>query len=67
VINKRLTEDKIIATRIKRNPKAIQQVKHTWEDVLKKGGDLPNEWIYIREVLVGMRTRGPPVRRVTLT
>jgi ribonuclease HI len=56
-INKRLIEDKIIATKIKRSASAIQQVKHTWEDILKKEGELPNDWIYNSEVLVGMRTR----------
>ena len=54
-INKRLTEDKIIATEIKRNRTAIRKVEATWEGVLKKIWDLPNEWIYQREFLVGRR------------
>lgn len=56
VINKRLTDDKIIATRIKKTKKSLHQVRDTWEDVLSKQGDIPNMWIYNREVLVGMRT-----------
>ena len=54
-INKRLTEDKIIATKIKRNRTTIRKVEATWEGVLKKTWDLPNEWIYQREFLVGRR------------
>ena len=54
-INKRLTEDKIIATKIKHNKPTIQKVEATWEGVLKKTWDLPNEWIYHREFLVGRR------------
>jgi hypothetical protein len=56
VINKRLADDKINATRIKKTQKVRDQVRATWEDVLTYQGDLPNLWIYNREVLVGMRT-----------
>ena len=42
MINKRLTEDKIITTKIKRDTAAEQLVKHTWEDVLKTQGELPS-------------------------
>ncbi|KAI0245545.1 hypothetical protein BJV78DRAFT_1262268 [Lactifluus subvellereus] len=59
-INARLTDDKILATKIKRdNPdkKSAQTVKSTWEHVLRKNTDLPNDWITSREVLVGRRTR----------
>jgi hypothetical protein len=58
-INKRLTDDKIIATRIKRDNTTKQKVTHTWEDVLKRTQALPKRWLYDREVLVGMRGRGP--------
>jgi ribonuclease HI len=56
-INKRLTEDKILATKIKRNEKSTQTTKDTWEHVLKNQGDLPHDWIASREVLVGMGPR----------
>ncbi|KAI0246163.1 hypothetical protein BJV78DRAFT_1257323 [Lactifluus subvellereus] len=59
-INARLTDDKILATKIKRdNPdkKSAQTVKSTWEHVLRKNTDLPDDWITSREVLVGRRTR----------
>lgn len=55
-INKRLTDNKITATRIKRTKKKLDQVRDTWEDVLTTQGDLPNMWMNNREVLVGMRT-----------
>jgi hypothetical protein len=58
-INKRLIEDKIIATKIRHaDTGAKQRVTHTWEDVLKKTQALPSRWLYIRKVLVGMRGRG---------
>ncbi|KAI0249653.1 hypothetical protein BJV78DRAFT_1225127 [Lactifluus subvellereus] len=59
-INARLTDDKILATKIKQdNPdkKSAQTVKSTWEHVLRKNTDLPDDWITSREVLVGRRTR----------
>ncbi|KAI0246037.1 hypothetical protein BJV78DRAFT_1258250 [Lactifluus subvellereus] len=56
-INTRLTDDKILATKIKCDKKSIQTVKNTWEHVLRKNADLPDDWITSREVLVGMRTR----------
>lgn len=61
-INKRLTDDKIIATRIRRDQPTIRKVKSTWESVLKQEGDLPNDWIYNREVLVGRRQGSRPHR-----
>jgi hypothetical protein len=54
-INKRLTDDKITATRIKRDKQTEQKVRRTWEHVLKKEQDLPNNWFLYREVLVGTR------------
>ena len=45
--------DKILATKIKCDEKTIKKVKNTWEHVLKKQGDLPNDWIDSPEVLVG--------------
>ena len=55
MINKRLTEDKIITTKIKRDTAAEQLVKHTWEEVLKTQGELPSRWLHQREFLVGRR------------
>ena len=55
VINKRLTDDRIIATQIKRTKKALQKVKGTWEKTLEKDGDLPELWIQNKKVLVGRR------------
>ena len=54
-INARLTNDKITATRIKREKGFTNLVVNTWEQVLNKSGDLPNYWLNNREVLVGRR------------
>ncbi|KAI0250625.1 hypothetical protein BJV78DRAFT_1217460 [Lactifluus subvellereus] len=61
-INARLTDDKVLATKIKRDnrdpdKKSAQTVKSTWEHVRRKNMDLPDDWITSREVLVGRRTR----------
>jgi hypothetical protein len=56
-INVRLTDDKILAMRIKRDQKSIQKVKDTWEHILSKQMDLPHDRIASRKVLVGRRTR----------
>ena len=52
-INRRLTDDKITATMIKRHEPFTQLVEATWEETLKKSSDLPTGWITHREVLVG--------------
>ena len=54
-INRRLTEDKIIATKIKRSKNTTNKVKGTWEGVLSKTWTLPDEWLEHREFLVGRR------------
>lgn len=54
-INKRLTEDRIIATEIKRSKYVIEQLRNTWEEALKKLRPTPETWIYHDEVLVGRR------------
>ena len=56
VINTRLTEDKLAATKIKRNDQAISTARETWEPVLKRSLAIPNDWLHNREVLVGRRT-----------
>jgi ribonuclease HI/exonuclease III len=60
-INRRLTDDKINATRIKRDKRTERKVKSTWEAILARSQDLPDQWLHNREVLVGRRA-GPPIR-----
>jgi ribonuclease HI len=60
VINARLTDDRITATKIKREPKFRNLIKATWAPPLSKQGALPMNWLNNREVLVGRRTRGTP-------
>ena len=52
-VNRRLTDDKITATIIKRETQFTQLVEATWECALRKFSDLPDMWISNREVLVG--------------
>ena len=55
-INRRLTDDKITATIIKKDEQPVTRlVEATWEEVLKKCSDPPDGWINDREVLVGIR------------
>jgi hypothetical protein len=58
VINRRLTEDRMIAIKIKRDQFHLQRLENTWEAVLSKDGDLPPRWTHQEEVLVGTRARG---------
>ena len=55
-INLRLTEDKLTATKIKRDKKTKQIVRDTWEPVLRQSLPITNDWLYHREVLVGRST-----------
>ena len=55
VINRHLTDDKIIVLQIKRSKPFTQLVEVTWEGLLRKYSDLPYKWILICEVLVGSR------------
>jgi hypothetical protein len=52
-INERLTTDKIMATKIKRDNAFTTLVVNTWEQALEKQGGLPVNWINLSEVLVG--------------
>ena len=52
-INKRLTNDKITATQIKREDRFTNLVVNTWEQALNKEWELPINWIHDSEVLVG--------------
>ncbi|KAI0252966.1 hypothetical protein BJV78DRAFT_1198089 [Lactifluus subvellereus] len=56
-INARPTNDKLTATKIKRDKRTIQKAKDTWEHVLRNQMDLPDDWITSREVLVDRRAR----------
>ena len=64
--NRRLTDDKITATQIKRSKPFTHLVEATWGPVLRKFSDPPHMWIRNREVLVGSRVNpawtveGPP-------
>ena len=60
-INTRLTSDRIIATKIKRENKFTNLVKNTWKPLLTKEGPLPHNWINNSEVLVGRRPRNAPI------
>ncbi|KAI9451701.1 hypothetical protein F5148DRAFT_986420, partial [Russula earlei] len=51
-INTRLTNNKITCNT---NQRALELVRDTWEHVLRKTMDLPNDWIFNHEVLVGRR------------
>jgi len=62
VINTRLTDDRITAIRIKRDKQSFQKIADTWEHVLRKQRDLPQDWITSREVLVDRR-HGAPCHR----
>ncbi|KAH9000578.1 hypothetical protein EDB86DRAFT_2904676 [Lactarius hatsudake] len=53
IIIKRLTEDKIIATKVKKCDESAQLVEATWGKVLRKFSDPPYNWIHNCEVLVG--------------
>jgi hypothetical protein len=51
-----------MAAKLKREEQTEQSlhtVKDTWEPVLQRFPDLPNDWVHHCEVLVGRRTRRP--------
>ena len=51
VINRRLTEDKVLATKVLRKSPYINTVKNTWGTaLLKRHRDLPDNWINRNEV-----------------
>ena len=52
-INERLTCDRIITTKIKRDKRHITIAKNTWRHALQKHRVLPDNWLSNREVLVG--------------
>ena len=56
-INRRLTEDKITATKIKRDKQFTKLIESTWENLLTMTADPPHDWIKNSEVLVGRRAQ----------
>ena len=56
-INARLTDDKIIATKVRRGKISAELVTSTWQKALQKSSNIPRDWIEDREVLVGRRVR----------
>ena len=56
-INQRLTEDKLVATKIKRTKHYTRLIEATWQDLLRRNLNLPENWIQNREVLVGRRAQ----------
>jgi len=52
-INERLTIDKATMTKIKRTKEYTKQIEGTWEPVLKREMEIPVNWMYCCEVLVG--------------
>ena len=53
VINTRLTEDRIIATKVKRDKCYLNLVKATWKPALTAHGTSPNNWPFSSEVFSG--------------
>ena len=56
-INRRLTEDKIVVTKIKREKQYSKLIQDTWNHLLTRDSDPPHNWIQNREVLVGRRAQ----------
>jgi len=52
-INERLTIDKVTATKIIRTDKFTKLIEETWEPTLSKTMEIPANWMYCHEVLVG--------------
>ncbi|KAH9952312.1 hypothetical protein BC827DRAFT_1104486, partial [Russula dissimulans] len=46
IINARLTNNKITATKVKQNKRFSRLVENTWEQVLRKEGDIPDDWLH---------------------
>ncbi len=52
-INTRLTDDRIIATKIRRDERTLRLVRETWKLISQQSLANPDDWLYNREVLVG--------------
>ena len=59
VINMRLADDKVMATRVKQDQTFTKWVTSTWEPILLVNTDLPNNWLSNHEVLVDRRMLWP--------
>ncbi|KAG2134967.1 hypothetical protein BD769DRAFT_1352943, partial [Suillus cothurnatus] len=56
VIDKRLQLDRVLASKIRRNPKTTTQVEHTWSDIIYNSPQPPeHNWVTNLEVLVDIR------------
>ena len=55
MINRKITEDRIIAIIIKKDKTHLQRLKGTWEGVLGKEDEPPEQWTHNFKVLVGTR------------
>ncbi|KAH9008164.1 hypothetical protein EDB83DRAFT_2211893, partial [Lactarius deliciosus] len=49
-INERLTNDKIIATKVKRSKAMMLSVDSTWKAALSREWELPPNWMILSEV-----------------
>ena len=54
-INRRFTDDRILATQVKKDQTHLKRLKDTWETVLEREGNLLDQWTHNPEVLVGTR------------
>jgi hypothetical protein len=55
MINKRITEDRIIATIVKKDNTHLQRLRGTWGGILGREGEPPEQWTHNFKVLVGTR------------
>jgi hypothetical protein len=61
--NARLTEDRITATKMKRDKGFSNLVINTWDKVIREKEDVPKDWLIHSEVLVGSGTLASRARR----
>ncbi|KAI0056160.1 ribonuclease H-like protein [Artomyces pyxidatus] len=59
-INKRLTLDRVTASKIIKKPKAILKVIYTWTGTIKDENNIPQDWVSNPEVLVGIKPPPAP-------
>jgi hypothetical protein len=62
IINRRLSEDTITASKVLRKPEYIKRTKQTWEKALQKyHGSIPENWIHRGKGFSGYELQGTPV------
>lgn len=59
-IERRLTIDRVMAAKIVRTKKAIEEVKQTWKGTLREEDTINANWVTTPEVLVGIRPPRDP-------